>query len=71
MRDLPGDVYESNLHAENYDTDPFRREIARQGGIMLAVTHVVDPAADAGLRRQITTAMREGRILCSWVALQA
>ena len=44
MRDLPGDVYESDLHAENTDTDPFRREIARRCGIMLAVTHVVDPA---------------------------
>ena len=71
MRDLPGDVYESDIGAENDGTDPFRREITGQGGILLAVTHVVDPAADDGLARAITTAMREGRMLCGWVALRS
>ena len=49
----------------------FRREITGQGGILLAISHVVDPGADDGLARQITSAMREGRMLCGWVALQA
>ena len=52
-------MYESDLGAENADDDPFRREITGQGGIMLAVTHIVDTGADDGLARQITTAMRE------------
>lgn len=71
LQDLPDDVYESDLGAENADDDPFRRQITGQGGIMLAVTHVADPAATDGLARQITSAMREGRMLCGWVALRA
>jgi hypothetical protein len=71
MHDLPGDVYESDLGAQNDDTDPFRREITGQGGILLAVTHVVDPAAGDGLASAITGAMREGRMLCGWVALRS
>ncbi|SRR6266568_1186088 len=71
MRDLPGDVYESDLGAQDDGGDPFRREITGQGGILLAVTHVVDPAATDGLARQITSAMREDRMLCGWVALRA
>jgi len=62
--------YESELGAEDGDSAAFRREITSQGGILLAVTHVVDPGAD-GLARQITSAMGAGRMLCGWVALQA
>ncbi len=68
LRDLPGDVYECDLDAENDGTDPFRREITSQSGIMLAVTHVVDPAA-AQVTRLVLDAMRDGRMLCGWVAL--
>ena len=35
---------------------------------MLAVTHVVDPAA-AQVTRPVLDAMRDGRMLCGWVAL--
>jgi hypothetical protein len=70
LHDLPDDVYESDIGAENAADDPFRREITSQGGIMLAVTHIVDPAADDGLGREIASAMREGRMLCGWVALR-
>lgn len=68
LKDLPDAVYESDLDAENDGTGPFRREITSQGGIMLAVTHVVDPAA-GDLARQLASAMRESRMLCGWVAL--
>lgn len=64
-------VYESELGADDGDGAMFRREITGQGGILLAITHVVDPGADDGLARQITSAMREGRMLCGWAALQA
>jgi hypothetical protein len=68
LRDLPGDVYESDLGAEKDDTDPFRREITGQSGFLLAVTHVVDPADED---RPVISAMCEGRMLCDWVALRA
>ena len=69
LQDL-GDVYEADLDAQDAAGGPFRREITSQGGIMLNVTHVVDPAAD-DLARQFRDAMRERRMLCGWVALEA
>jgi hypothetical protein len=62
-------VYESDLDAEIGHVDQFRREITGQGGIMLAVSHYVDPSDSSGLAGQFTDAMREGRMLCGWVAL--
>lgn len=64
-------MYVSELGADDGDSAMFRREITGQGGILLAITHVVDPGAYDGLARQITSAMREGRMLCGWAALQA
>ena len=69
LRDV-GDVYESDLSAETTDTGPFRGEITGQGGILLAVSHVIDPAADADLGHQVNSAMGDGRMLCGWVALR-
>jgi hypothetical protein len=64
-------VYECELGADAADIAMFRREITGQGGILLAVSHAVDPGAGDGLARQITSAMGAGRMLCGWVALQA
>ena len=59
------DAYECTL-AEG--DERFAREIAGQGGIMLAVSHVVDPSC-ADLTGQFIAAIRAGRLLCGWVLL--
>ena len=69
LRDV-SEVYESELSDETTDTGPFRGEINGQGGILLAVSHVIDPAADADLGHQVNSAMSDGRMLCGWVALR-
>jgi hypothetical protein len=69
VRTLPDDVYESDLDAEVGHPDQFRRQITGQGGIMMTVSHFVDPDDGASLAGQLTGAMREGRMLCGWVAL--
>jgi hypothetical protein len=69
VRTLPDGVYESDLDAEVGPPDQFRAQITSQGGIMLAVSHFVDPDDGGALAGQLTGAMREGRMLSGWVAL--
>jgi hypothetical protein len=47
---------------------PFYREVSAKRGILLVVTHVVDPSSD-NLTRQLWHALQTGRVLCGWVAL--
>ena len=48
--------------------EPFPREIVSQAGILLAITHSVDPSAD-DMKHQFIAALRDGRMLCGWVPL--
>jgi hypothetical protein len=43
--------------------------ITSQGGILLAVSHLVDPAAIDDVSRQLEEAIRTGRLLLGWAAL--
>jgi hypothetical protein len=69
VRTLPDGVYESDLDAEIGSPDQFRRQITSQGGIMLAVSHFLDPADGDALAGHLTNAMRDCRMLCGWAAL--
>jgi len=62
----PSDTYQCALTESDA---PFAREIADQGGIMLAVTYAVDPSSE-DLGRQLRDALRDKRLLCGWVALE-
>jgi hypothetical protein len=62
----PGSTYICDLAPQD---EPFRRQITSQRGIMLAISHAVDPAC-AGLAAQFGQATRTpGRVLAGWVAL--
>lgn len=61
----PHETYACGLLAQD---EPFRREISAQGGIMLMVSHMIDPAAD-GLALHLAQAMQQRRVLAGWAAL--
>jgi hypothetical protein len=47
---------------------PVRREIASRGGVLLAVTHAVDPfSSDRDLPGQLADAFRSQNMVCGWV----
>jgi len=71
LRSRPGISYESGLDGHDDHTVPVRRAITSQGGIMLAVSHAVDPAATASLARQFDHALQAGKVLAGWTALRA
>jgi hypothetical protein len=71
LRARPGITYESWLDGQDHHTALARRAITSQGGIMLAVSHAVDPAATGDLPRQFDDGLREGKVLLGWAALDA
>ena len=69
LRARPGITYESWLDGQDDHTARARRAITSQGGIMLAVSHAVDPAATGDLARQLDDGLRAGQVLLGWAAL--
>jgi hypothetical protein len=64
---VPGGRFQSRLLPGD---EPMSREISRQDGVLLAVTHVADPhSPDVG--DQFSSAFRGGRMLCGWISLAA
>ena len=59
------DHYECGL---GQGDEPIHRAIAGEGGVLLAVTHAVDPHA-GDFARQFAAALRGGRMLCGWIPL--
>jgi hypothetical protein len=71
LRARPGITYESWLDGQDNHTALARRAITSQGGIMLAVSHAVAPAATGDLARQFDDGLRAGQVLLGWAALYA
>jgi hypothetical protein len=71
LRARPGISYESGLDRKDQSTAVARRTITRQGGIVLAVSHAVDPAATEQLPRQFDSGLQAGQVLLGWAALHA
>ena len=69
VRTRPNIVYQSWLDGDDVQTAQMRRVITSQGGILLAVSHLVDPAAIDDVSRQLEEAIRTGRLLLGWAAL--
>lgn len=66
----PGIVYQSGLSASGREAAPARNAITAQGGLLLAVSHVVDPAAASDLDHQFKDGLYSGQVLMGWVRLE-